>query len=396
MKKTFLIIIIILHFLPCISAQTRNTSLPSARIECGPWLQAVTENEFTVVWTTSVNSAVWVEVAPDDGSHFYAKERPKFYQSEYGRRPISTLHQVKVSGLQKGTTYRYRIFQQAVLSDEGNKRVILGEPFGSDILKQKPYTVTTLNKDKDECTFAMVNDIHANDSLLRDLTKDIMKAKNDFVIFNGDMLSQIESRKQIVDGYLKSASDLFAGNVPLYAIRGNHENRGSASYDFMKFFPTSNNLPYFTVKQGPAFIIFLDSGEDKPDSDIRYYGLSLTDQMREEEAIWLKNVVDSEEFKNSPIKIVVIHMPPMPNGWYGVKEVDRLYTPILNEAGIDIMLCGHLHRLQYIHPGKQGNKFPILINSNKHRVDLIANTKGININVMDKDGKKIESYNLPK
>lgn len=394
--KKLLLAFIILTFAQHVFPQAKNTSLASARVECGPWLQAVTETEFTVVWTTSVNSAVWVEVAPDDGSHFYAKERPRFYQSEYGRRPVSKLHQVKVSGLEKGKSYRYRIFQQAVLSDEGNKRVILGEAFGSDILKQQPYKVTTLNGSKEECNFSMVNDIHANDSLFRDLMKDIKKSKNDFVVFNGDMLSQIESRKQIIDGYLKSASDLFAGNIPLYAIRGNHENRGSASYDFMKFFPTPNNLPYFTIKQGPAFIIFLDSGEDKPDSDIRYYGLSLTDQMREEESTWLKSVVESDEFKQSPVKIVVIHMPPMPEGWYGVREVDRLFTPILNNAGIDLMLCGHLHRLQYIEPGKQGNNFPILINSNKYRADLTATGKNIDINIIDKDGKKIQNYHLSK
>lgn len=395
MKKTITLTILLL-LTYCVLSQTKNTNLPSARIECGPWLQAVGETEFTVVWTTTVKSAVWVEIAPDDGSHFYAKERPKFYQSEYGRRPVSTLHQVKVSGLKKGTSYRYRIFQQALLSDEGNKRVILGETYGSDILKHQPYKVTTLDEAKKDCKFSMVNDIHGNDSIFRDLMKNMSKSNNDFIVFNGDMLTQIESRKQIIDGYLKSAGELFSGNIPLYAIRGNHENRGSASYDFMKFFPTSTNLPYFTVKQGPAFIIFLDSGEDKPDSDIRYYGLSLTDQMREEEAAWLKNVVESEEFKQSPIKIVVIHMPPMPQGWYGVREVDRLFTPILNNAGIDLMLCGHLHKLQYIEQGKQGNNFPILINSNKHRVDLTATEKGINIDIIDKDGKKTESRQISK
>ena len=30
--------------------------------------------------------------------------------------------------------------QQGVLCDEGNKRVVLGEGYGSDILKHKPYT----------------------------------------------------------------------------------------------------------------------------------------------------------------------------------------------------------------------------------------------------------------
>ena len=40
--------------------------------ETGPYLQAVGEHEFTVVWTTDADAVAWVEVAPDDGSDFYA------------------------------------------------------------------------------------------------------------------------------------------------------------------------------------------------------------------------------------------------------------------------------------------------------------------------------------
>ena len=64
----------------------------SAKVSCGPWMQAVDSDEFTVVWATDVEAAVWVEVAPDDGSHYYHKERPKYYESEYGRRVIGEIH----------------------------------------------------------------------------------------------------------------------------------------------------------------------------------------------------------------------------------------------------------------------------------------------------------------
>lgn len=396
MKK----IIVFILLLICISqigmSQKTDKSLVSAKVQCGPWLQAVGENEFTVVWTTSVESVVWVELAPDDGSHFYAKERPKYYQSVDGRRPISKLHQVRITGLEPGTIYRYRIYQQALLSDEGNKRVVFGEAFGNDILKREPYRIKTLDKKSDRCRFSVVNDIHENDSLFQKLMKGMLDKNNDFMVFNGDMLTQIESRSQIENYYMKSASKIFSGNMPIYAVRGNHEFRGSASYDFMKLFPSSTGLPYYTVRQGPAFIIFMDSGEDKPDSDIRFYGLSLTDQMRVQEAIWLKKVVESEEFKQAPVKIVVIHMPPMPNGWYGVREVDRLFTPILNDAGIDFMLCGHLHKLQYIKEGKDNNQFPILINSNKYRVDMDIDNKKIDIRVVDEKDLIVDKYSILK
>ncbi len=374
-----------------------SSMIPSARIACGPWLQAVGENEFTVVWTTVPDAVVWVEVAPNDGTNFYQKERPKYYESEYGRRLMGKLHHVRISGLEKGTTYRYRLFQQAVLLNEGNKRVVLGEAFGSDIKDSSPFSVTTLDHGKKEINFTMVNDIHGNDSIFRLLMSDVKNRKADFVVFNGDMLTQIESEQQMVDGYLKSASQLFASHIPLFAVRGNHENRGVCSYDFFKYFPNSNNNAYYTFRQGPAYFICMDSGEDKPDSDIRYYGLSTSDQMREEEAKWLKQVVESKEFKEAPVKIVVLHMPPVgKNKWHGMSEINRLFLPVLNQAGIDLMLCGHTHSHSYIGKGTFDNNFPILINSNLWRTDVSVTSEGIQMKLVDASGNTVQAYSIRK
>ncbi len=376
-----------------------SISFPKPNIACGPWVQAAGETEFTVVWETNVPCISWVEVAPDDNTHFYAKERPKFYESWHGRRPVTTLHHVRIPNLKPGTAYRYRVFQQALLLDEGNKRMIFGEAFGNNFNFTKiEFKTKTLDRTQPECRFIMVNDIHANDSLFRKLTKDAVKNKNDLVIFNGDMLSQIESTQQIVDGYMTAASELFSPFIPIFAVRGNHEHRGSASYDFMRWFPTSTGKTYYTFRQGPAFFIALDCGEDKPDNDIRFYGLSLTDQLREEQAEWLKEVVASDEFKSAPLKIVILHIPPYSKGrfWHGMNEISRLFMPILNNAGIDLMLSGHLHYNHYLEKGDADNNFPILINSNNTRLDAIANKDGIDLRIIDADGKMLHNYKIKK
>ena len=194
----------LISILVALSAWGIAIGQPSVRIAHGPYLQQVTDDGFTVVWTTTINAASWVEVAPDDGSHFYAAERPKYYDSHIGKRRIGRLHRVRVEGLAPGTTYRYRIMQQGVLCDEGNKRVVLGEGYGSDILKHKPYTATTLDEKKDQTEFWVVNDIHAQDSIFRLLLEGAEKAKPDFVCFNGDMLTSMESEKQLFEGYLNS------------------------------------------------------------------------------------------------------------------------------------------------------------------------------------------------
>lgn len=375
-------------------SQQEPEVFPSAKVSCGPWLQAVDSDEFTVVWATDIDAVVWVEVAPDDGSHFYHKERPKYYESEYGRRVIGKIHKVRITGLEKGTTYRYRIYQQALLLNEGRKRILFGEGFGSDVLKSKPYSVTTLDPDRKNISFSMVNDIHANDSLFRQLTGNVKDSQTDFVIFNGDMLSDVESEKQIFDGYLKSACELFASEVPIFAVRGNHEMRGKYAWEFFEYFPNRNKNAYYTFRDGPAYFICLDSGEDKPDSDIRNLELSVSDQFRAEEVEWLKQIVNTPEFKSAPIKIVVIHMPPKANGWYGTAEIDRLFMPVLNGTGIDLMLCGHEHKHLYIDKGNANNDFPILINSNLWRTDINVSVSGIEAKLVDASGNIMNTYTI--
>lgn len=371
---------------------------PSVRIAHGPYLQQVTDDGFTVVWTTTMDAASWVEVAPDDGSHFYAAERPKYYDSHIGKRRIGRLHRVRVEGLEPGTTYRYRIMQQGVLCEEGNKRVILGEGYGSDILKHKPYTATTLDESKDKTEFWVVNDIHARDSVFRLLLKGVEKAKPDFVCFNGDMLSSMESERQLFDGYLNSAAELLTpAGVPIVAARGNHENRGSFSSKFLDYFPTSTGEVYYAFRQGPVCFLVLDCGEDKPDSDIRYYGMSTTDAYREQEARWLQQLVQSEEYRSAPVHIVILHMIPGGKGsWHGEQELRRLFVPILNEASVDVMLCGHYHRYAYIDDGSRGTKFPILVNSNNDKLVVKADRKGIDIDVVNTRGESIKRHRIDK
>lgn len=371
---------------------------PSVRIAHGPYLQQVTDDGFTVVWTTTMDAASWVEVAPDDGSHFYAAERPKYYDSHIGKRRIGRLHRVRVEGLEPGTTYRYRIMQQGVLRDEGNKRVVLGEGYGSDILKHKPYTATTLDAKKDKTEFWVVNDIHAQDSVFRLLLKDAGKSKPDFVCFNGDMLTSIESEKQLFEGYLNSASELLApAGIPIFATRGNHENRGSFAPKFLDYFPTPTGETYYAFRQGPVFFLMLDCGEDKPDSDIRYYGLSTTDAYREQEARWMKGITESEEYRSAPLHIVVLHMiPGGKTSWHGEQEIRRLFVPILNEASVDIMLCGHYHRYAYIDDGSRGTNFPILVNSNRDKLVVKADRKGIDIEVVNTGGEVIKRHRIDK
>ena len=364
------------------------------KTKCGPWVVGVTETEMTVVWTSTDRCMGWVEVAPDDGTSFYAEERPRYDEDFMGRHVVSAVHHVRITGLKPGTSYRYRIYQQGV-DDSGHNPVPSGYISASNVYSQKPYAIRTMDAKKADCTFTVVNDIHGRDSMMLALTKGIKEQKPDFVVFNGDMVSFMGSTEDIETGFMTRATETFATDIPLVYVRGNHETRGPGFSEYLNLFPTPTNTPYFTFRQGPVAFVVLDSGEDKPDSDIEYGGTAAYDAYREKMAEWLKEAVKSEEFRSAPVKIALLHIPfDKGVGWYGNNELKRLLLPTLNEAGIDVMLCGHTHRYSFRDVGSVDNNFPILVNSNNDKVNVRATKSQIDMEVVDATGKVLHRHTV--
>lgn len=240
----------------------------------------------------------------------------------------------------------------------------------------------------------MINDIHGRDSIMNAHTKDVRANNPDFVVFNGDMVSFMGSIDDIEKGFMTRASKNFSPDYPLVYVRGNHESRGPGYGEFLNLFPTSTGTPSYVFKHGPAAFLVLDCGEDKPDSDIEYGGTAAYDAYREQMAAWLKQAIESEEFKTAPVKIALMHIPfEKEAGWWGNNELKRLLLPLLNEAGIDVMLSGHNHAYSFRKAGSMnGNEFPILVNSNNDRVEVKVNKSEIRMNVIDATGKLLHEH----
>ena len=60
------------------------SNLHAVKIIHGPYLQNVTATEATFVWISDSVSLGWVEIAPDDGTHFYVTERPQYFDCANG------------------------------------------------------------------------------------------------------------------------------------------------------------------------------------------------------------------------------------------------------------------------------------------------------------------------
>ena len=363
-------------------------SAQAIKIIHGPYLQAVSDTEATIMWVTDVKALSWVELAPNDGTNFYHVERPQYYQTYLGKRVYGTVHQIRITGLEPGKSYRYSTSSKEVVDMKGH-RVTYGHVATTKVYgKNFKNVFTTLQPGKESIQFIMLNDIHAKQEKMAALLNTFEKGKTDMVFYTGDMVSMVPTEEILFQGFVDLSVEHFAKQVPFYLARGNHETRGLFATSFMTYFPSLTGKPYYTLKHGDVFFIILDGGEDKPDSCLEYYETAQYDNYRKEEAEWLKKVVESDDCKNAKYRVVLMHMPPIggKNMWHGPKHAGECFFPVLNKANITVMLSGHTHRYSYNTPETTDAEFPILVNAHNTALKANVNKSGITIDVIDTNG----------
>jgi hypothetical protein len=369
---------------------------PKASVQYGPWIQNVTETGFTVIFKTPAPTLAYVEVAPDDGASFYNVERPRFYETVAGRRVSGTMHRIRISGLEPGKAYRYRVHGRQVIDDSSAYGTVWG-PEG--VIAKEVRGIRTLDKGAERCRFSAVNDMHAKYGKFAGLTKDLKPEDLDFFVMNGDIVSYVNSIDTMMKYTFGPARELLR-RVPSIYVRGNHESRGREFDKVPSLFDTPTGEFYFQFRQGPCAFLVLDGGEDKPDSSGEYSGTAAYDAYRQAELEWLKEAVRDPDFVSAPWRIVLIHIPTISHiePWYAQQWLCDNFLPVLNEAGVDLMLSGHHHKYIYTAPGAEGNAntFPILVNSNVDRLDFTADASSLDIRIIDPDGKEIHRHSYKK
>lgn len=389
MKKILLLLCLISGSL---TAQNRE----NIKITHGPYLCDMTDSGVSIVWTTDKPALSWVELAPDGEDHFYGKERPKYFDTRAGRkRANDTVHHVRLNKLEAGTTYRYRVFSQEVLSWPSNDWVTLGQIASSSVYRKEPLQFTTFDNNKKEISFLVLNDIHGRAAFMKELCRDVDFKSLDFVLLNGDMTHWVEGQEQIFEEYMDTCVSMFASETPLVFNRGNHETRGVYADELIRYFPTRSGEFYYTFNIGKACFLVLDCGEDKPDSDIEYGGLADYDRYREEQAEWLADVLAPEEFLKASARIAFLHIPPALGTWHANYHLQETLMPLLNKAGIDIMLSGHTHRYS-LQEADEKTAFPVLVNSNNNVMlcKLTDNKLLVEISGLTQEEKKRHEFSI--
>jgi hypothetical protein len=347
----------------------------------------------TVVWFTNKNCLSWVEYSDDKSFGAFPTwgGYPQIAKSSNnGLIDANTKrHSIRIKNIKKGTKYRYRIVSKEIL--QFNPYEVL---YGNSVVGEI-HEFETLDSEKESFSFGAIADVHERGSELDGLLQNAEVNTLDLMFYTGDILNWIGDEKRIFDGFLDVSVKHFAKEKPFVFIRGNHETRGPNARNLMSYFPHSSGKFYYSFSQGDVFFIILDSGEDKPDSHPVYAGLVDFDTHRDEQAEWLQKMVESENFKRSLYKVVLVHIPLFSSSKkHGASDLTKKIGPILNEAGIDLMISDHHHRFDIIKKNENGNRFPVVVLGQDMFLKTDVSREGLSIRVTDKEGAVVDHFEV--
>lgn len=248
--------------------------------------------------------------------------REKILKGNYYR------YEVELTGLKPGRLYYYEIGDGTVYDSPG----FFCAPKGGD----------------DEDVFAYlgdpqfdksVKDYDAWGNLITDMYE--RNPEIEFAVIGGDMVN-IPTREDHWNGFLDNCG-LFS-MIPMMTIPGNHEGVTSNN-TYKKLFHHISNGPdgeaFYWFDYGHCRFIMMDSSFLTKARRVTM-GQARWEAKEKEVETWLRN---SLENSNKAWNIVVIHHPV-----YGLHDmfttspdIRELWLPIMEDAGVDMVLCGHQH-----------------------------------------------------
>ncbi|MBD1423588.1 metallophosphoesterase family protein [Sphingobacterium chuzhouense] len=370
------------------NANRRQKSTMEDSLTVPPYLQNLTATSVYVMFITAVKSYSWIEYEGSDGTVQKAHMEDDGLYDAYVK-----LNKIYIPDLQPGRAYRYRVC---------SKPITLFEPYkleyGEEV-RTAWFTFNTPAADAKEVSCVVLNDIHDSPEAFGKLLSLVKDRPYEFVALNGDTFNYQTDEQQIIDHLLLPCTNVFASQKPFLMIRGNHETRGKFRREFKNYFALPNDKYHFSFEQGPVFWVVLDTGEDKPDDHPVYAGIVDFDGLRERQAKWLAEVVETKAYKEAKYRVVLMHIPPYHSGdWHGPMHCQKLFSPIFEANNVDLVVSGHTHRYG-VHPPDTDHSYPILIgggskDGSRTIMHIAANAQQLHVDMIRDDGEKVGEYTV--
>ncbi|WP_442845132.1 fibronectin type III domain-containing protein [Leeuwenhoekiella sp. H156] len=295
-----------------------------------PYLQDAEPTSIIIKWETATSGENLVEwgTTPKLGK----KTTGSSYPVNFGE---SRLHEVQLTGLERFTTYYYRVKTGTLKSDIFQFKT---PPFSGE---EKPFNLIAMSDMQiDSSEPNKFNEV-VNEGILKYLDQEFGGELPDnlaLVMIPGDLVSDGTVYEQWNDHFFKPASKLFA-EVPVYPVPGNHEKNS-------QFFFTYFSLP----KNGDA--AYAEHWWYKDYGNVRIIGLDSNSGYRDlrEQYKWLEQILKETE-TNEDIDFVFaqLHHPYKSELWIPGEEEHTGKVVKMLEAFSDktgkpsIHFFGHTH-----------------------------------------------------
>ncbi len=349
----------------------------AGNIEYGPWVTESRADRVTICWMSEKPGMAYVELS--DGT--------QVWETFAGRRIFRRLHSIRIEGLEPGSEFTYRVCGQDLVDDSNARNPRFGDTY------EGPWQhVKTLDPGAATCRFSVFNDIHMKLGEYRALAEQVDSAATDFLFLNGDIVSAGNYVADTLVRYALGPLGTLPAGLPVLFARGNHEGRGNNPQLVADVFPNSDPAPfYYTFRQGPVAFIVLDGGETSRSRSILYSGDAVYEDYLAEQIQWAREAMQEPLFSSAPMKICLIHVPmidhPDKNDYLLQRWLNVHFVPILDDAGVDLMISADLHEFVYCAPGTMNNPFPILVNDDVRRLDCVYESGKLTLTMINAAGQ---------
>ncbi len=324
-----------------------------------PWAQLLDAHRLGVGWITSHPSEGLVEWTQSDA----ADDWQQAWFSEDGlRQANSTVQRAVITGYDPTKPLRFRARSRAITAFKPYS-VTFGPPVTTGERR-----LPALARPGGATTFLVFNDVHNRVSLYPLLTT---KAGGpaDFAVLNGDVLQDPQLESEVTNHLLTPLAWFTAQAMPCFFLRGNHETRGAFARQLKDYLLLPDGRYYTAMTFGVTRVLFLDTGEDKPDSSKEYSGLVDFEAYVAEELAWLQREIAGNAFQQATWRVVVMHIPPdwRPDPakmWHGARRVRERFAPLFDEGKVTAVISGHNHAAEVIEPCpdvNRGFQWPVFI-----------------------------------
>lgn len=335
-----------------------------------PCLQAPAETTMGVSWRISGLAKGVVEFA--DNPDFRGSRIVK--SGSCGLVPIDvSALQVRLEGLKPGTRYWYRTITTPFTDYKNIYEAKLGEPIVSET-----HSFTTLGANA-VAHFCVINDTHAKWKPFEMTVSKVKTLAPTVVIWNGDATNTTQDKRTAEEIFLDPpiAMKDWSADIPVCFESGNHDFRGSwiSKKEEVIFarHPAERRSDQwdlkwnFAVRLGDLAMIGMDTGEDKPDMHPKWFGLANFEPYRKAQAKWLEEALAHPDIAAAKFKVLFCHIPLFaakghpdyphdgvkidPDDYaYWSRECHDLWVPILEKAGVQLVVAAHRHRFRYDAP----------------------------------------------